>query len=390
MLSLTRSRTGVVLAAALTVVASLGGNVSTAHAQQSGAGLRMSPCQDSLYQELKGRPLDQLSEREYDYLARRDRVCTRYRIARVSAGESADGRWQRSICNADRYRRVLETPADSMEVTRLRYVVRYVQNCQEQADRETTEQETPDRRPPDTSPATAERNHEPDPPRERLRQEPAEKKPETRRGGDEPEPTTGRAAADSTEPEATRQVESGLDAVRPSGGDVEFGSTFAGAAGTGIVAPSLRIGTSDDSYLEFVATILSHGTPNLGTGVRGGVDVLDGPALLEIGGSAARFWPGREETSWTVVTGFVTSGWEWTPTEDISILPSTWLIYRYPVSLTVAGEEVPLDQFAAYNGESRGSLSIVFGGKIKLWDTLSLGLTDTSQAVPGWYVGLEL
>lgn len=386
MLSVYRSHTGIVLVSALMVVASVGGPVSTAHAQQSGPGLQMSPCQDSLYQELRERPLDQLSEREYEYFIRRDRACTRYKIARASSGDSLADGGRRSVCNEQRYRRVLETPADSMEVRQLRFVVRYVQTCQRQADRGTTTQEREERDRPDPGQPTTAETDEPDRTRGQTGQVPAEKEPRKRPLGDETEPPTSETAAESAESDTTGEADSSLNAVRPSGGEVEL-STAVTAIG---VSPSLRIGTSDNSYLEIVATILAHSTPNLGTGVRGGIDLIDGPALLEFGGSAARFWPGSGETSWTEVSVFATSGWKWAPNEDIAILPTTSLIFRYPISLTVAGEEVPLDQFTAYNGESRGRLNIVFGGKIKLWDTLSFGLTGTSQALPAWYLGIEL
>lgn len=59
------------LAAAVLCIAATSGRAQDAPAVQN-------PCADSLYQSLKGRALNALSEREYEYFIGRDRACTEY------------------------------------------------------------------------------------------------------------------------------------------------------------------------------------------------------------------------------------------------------------------------------------------------------------------------
>ncbi len=50
-----------------------------------------SPCADSLYQGLKGKPLDQLTEREYAYFQQREKACTDYQRLTALVQESSSG-----------------------------------------------------------------------------------------------------------------------------------------------------------------------------------------------------------------------------------------------------------------------------------------------------------
>ncbi|HEU0016581.1 MAG TPA: hypothetical protein VFQ45_23065 [Longimicrobium sp.] len=52
--------------------------LATAPARAQDAPPAQNPCADSLYQSLKGKPLDALSEREYQYFIGRDKACTDY------------------------------------------------------------------------------------------------------------------------------------------------------------------------------------------------------------------------------------------------------------------------------------------------------------------------
>ena len=50
-----------------------------------------NPCADPLYQELRGKPLDQLTEREYAYFQQREKACIEYQRLAALMEESNSG-----------------------------------------------------------------------------------------------------------------------------------------------------------------------------------------------------------------------------------------------------------------------------------------------------------
>lgn len=76
-------------------------------AAQNGAAPPRNPCADSLYQALRARPLDALSEREYAYFQQREKACTDFQ--RFSALANQTPQAQRAS------RRPLDTEATTRQ-----------------------------------------------------------------------------------------------------------------------------------------------------------------------------------------------------------------------------------------------------------------------------------
>ena len=56
----------------------------------NGSASWQSPCADSLYVALKSRPLDDMSEREYEYFLQKDASCAEFQRAEASVPTASD------------------------------------------------------------------------------------------------------------------------------------------------------------------------------------------------------------------------------------------------------------------------------------------------------------
>jgi hypothetical protein len=70
--------------------------------------LGATPCADSLYVVLRSKPLDAMSEREYEYFTRKDAECDAYRLAAASRQDAA------VATGTSEWPRAAETAGDSV------------------------------------------------------------------------------------------------------------------------------------------------------------------------------------------------------------------------------------------------------------------------------------
>jgi hypothetical protein len=74
--------------------------------------LGATPCADSLYVVLRSKPLDAMSEREYEYFTRKDAECDAYRLAAASRQDVAVA--TASPHESSKWPRAAETASDSV------------------------------------------------------------------------------------------------------------------------------------------------------------------------------------------------------------------------------------------------------------------------------------